>query len=166
MSWHNLSVGPRDLHTSEQASLVVSLDDISAVDLAGTNTAVVWALWTWETALWPAIWSVKLIKKGVFLLKTEPRVVRLVGLHELSTLMTVVELVWGSIRVPALCDNQDVGGTTEWIGVDGNGSEVDIGVVARGLASRGAVEVPLWEILDLEFTTLWDFGESLRVKRC
>ena len=59
----------------------------------------------------------------------------LVGLHELSTLMTVVELVWGSIGIPALGEDQDVGGTSEWIGENGNGSEVDIGVVAWGLAS-------------------------------
>ncbi len=168
LSWHNLGIGTRDLHASEQASLVVSLDDISAVDLASTNTTVVWTLWTWETSLWPAVWSVELIKKGIFLLKTEPWLMRLVGLHELSTLMTVVELVWGSIRVPALCDNQDVGSTTEWIGVDGNGSKVDIRVIAGGLASRGAVEIPFWKILDLEFTTFRDLGESLQVEyvRC
>ena len=46
---HDLSVRSRDLHTSVQASLVVSLNDISAVNLARTNSTVVWALGAWET---------------------------------------------------------------------------------------------------------------------
>merc|ERR1711881_693641 len=58
LGWHNLGVGTRDLDTSEQASLVVSLNNISAVDLASSDTTVVWSLWAGETSLWPAIWSV------------------------------------------------------------------------------------------------------------
>ena len=112
----------------------MSLDDVTAVDLSGTNTAVVWALGTWETSLWPSVWVSKLVKESVLLLKTEPWLVGLVGLHELRTLMAVVELVWGSIRIPALGNNQNVGSTTERIGVDGDRSEVDIGVVTWGLS--------------------------------
>jgi hypothetical protein len=161
LSGHDLGVGTGDLDASVQASLVVSLDDVSAENLASTNTTVVWALRTWETVDWPAIRLVAHIEEGVLLLETEPWLVDLVGLHELSTLMAVVELVWGSIGVPALSENQDVGGTTEWIGEDGNGTEVDIGVVAWGLASRAAVEVPLWEVIESEFTALGDLEESL-----
>jgi hypothetical protein len=36
----------------------VSLNNISAEDLSGTNTAVIWALRTWETICGPAIWLV------------------------------------------------------------------------------------------------------------
>lgn len=164
LSWHNLGIGTRDLHTREQASLVVSLNDISAVDLASTNATVVWSLWTWETSNGPAIRLVKHVEERVFLLQAEPWLVRLVGLHELSTLVAVVELVWGSIGVPALGDNQDVGSTTEWIGEDGNGAEVDIRVVTGSLASRATVEVPLGEIFRLEDTGFWDLGESLLCK--
>jgi hypothetical protein len=161
LSGHNLGIGAGDLDTSVQASLVVSLNDISAVNLASTDTTVVWALRTWETVDWPAIRLVAHIKKGVLLLETEPRLVGLVGLHELSTLVAVVELVWGSIGIPALGENQDVGGATEWVREDGNRSEVDIGVVAWGLASRAAVKIPLWEVIESEFTALWDLEESL-----
>ena len=76
--------------------------------------------------------------------------------------MAVIELVWCSIGIPALTDNQDVWALTEWVGEDSNGSEVDIGVVAWSLASRAAVEVPLWEVIKGKFTTLWDLGEGLR----
>ena len=139
----------------------MSLDDVSAVDLSGTNTAVVWTLWSREASYGPSIRFVEHIEECVLLLETEPGLVRLVGLHELSTLVTVVVLVWGSIRVPALSDDQDVGGATEWIGEDSNGSEVDIRVVARSLTGRAAIEIPLWKIFDLEDTALWDRGESL-----
>jgi hypothetical protein len=90
--------------------------------------------------------------------------VYLVGLHELGALVAVVELVWGSIRVPALGDDQDVRGTTERIREDSNRSEVDIGVVPWSLASRATVEVPLWEVFNLELTIFWDLGESLPSK--
>jgi hypothetical protein len=68
LSWHDLGVSSRDLYTSEQASLEVSLNDISAIDLAGTNTTVVWALRTGEAANGPAIGSIGRVKKGVLLL--------------------------------------------------------------------------------------------------
>jgi hypothetical protein len=89
----------------------------------------------------------------------------LVGLHELGTLVAVVELVWGSIGVPALGDNQDVRSATKWVGEDGNRSEVDIGVVTWSLTSRAAIKVPLWKVLNLELAVLWDFGESLEITR-
>jgi hypothetical protein len=139
----------------------VSLDNISAVDLASTNTTVVRALGSWETVDWPSIGPVCQVKEGILLLETEPWLVGLVGLHELGTLVAVVELVWSSIWVPALGDNQDVGSTTEWVGEDSNRPEVDIRIVAWGLASRAAVKVPLWKVLNLEDTVLGDFGESL-----
>lgn len=113
----------------------MSLNNISAKDLASTNTTVVWALRTWETIDGPAIRSVAHIEEGVLLLETEPCLVNLVGLHELGSLMTVVELVWGSIGIPTLSHDQDVGGATHWVREDSYGSEVDIGVVACGLAS-------------------------------
>ena len=163
MSWHNLGVGTRDLDTGEQASLVVSLNDVSAVDLAGTNTTVVWALGSRETTYWPTIRLVQQIKKGILLLETEPWLVDLVGFHELSTLVAVVELVWSSIGIPALGNNQDVGSTTEWVGEDGNRSEVDIRVVAWCLTSRATIKVPLRKVLNLEEAVLRDLEESLEI---
>lgn len=161
LSRHNLGVGTRNLDSSVQASLVVSLNDISAEDLTSTNATVVWALGTWETSYGPTIWSILHIKKGVLLLETEPRLVGFVGLHEFGTLMAVVELVWGSISVPALSYDQNVGGAAQWIGVDSNWSEVDIRIIAGGLASRTAVEVPFWKVVEGELTIGRDLGESL-----
>jgi hypothetical protein len=142
----------------------VGLDNVSAEDLASTNTTVVWALRTWETVCGPSIGSVGHIKKGVLLLKTEPRLVARVGLHELRSLVAVVELVWGSIRIPAFTDDQDVRSVrAEWVREDSSGSEVDIRVVTGSLASRTAVEVPFWEIIESEFTALWDRSHGLQI---
>lgn len=78
--------------------------------------------------------------------------------------MTVVELVGGSIGIPALGQDQDVWGTTEWIWEDCDGAKVDIRVVTGGLTSRATVEVPFWEILNGKLTILWNLGESLRTE--
>lgn len=81
--------------------------------------------------------------------------------HQLGALGTVVELVGGSIGIPALGENQDVWGTTEWVGEDGNGAEVDIRVVAWSLAGGRTVKVPFWEIFESELARFWDLEESL-----
>jgi hypothetical protein len=161
LSRHDLGVGTRDLDTGIQASLVVSLNNISAEYFAGANTAVVRALRTWEAVGWPSIWTVGEIKKSVLLLQTKPWIVNFVCFHKLGTLSTVVELVWGSVWVPALSENQDVGGATEWVREDGNRSEVNIRVFARSLTRRGAIKVPFWEILESEFARFWDLENSL-----
>jgi hypothetical protein len=60
--------------------------------------------------------------------------------------MAEVVLVGGAIGHPALGEDNDVGGAAEGVGEDGNGAEVDIGVVARGLLGGGAVKVPDGEV--------------------
>jgi hypothetical protein len=161
LSRHDLGVGTRDLDTGIQASLVVSLNNISAEHFAGSDTAVVWTLGTWETVGWPSIWTVGEIKESVFLLETEPWLVNFVCFHELGTLSTVVELVWSSIWIPALGQNQDVWGTTEWIWEDGNRSEVNIGVFARRLTGGRAIKVPFRQIFESEFARFWDLKKGL-----
>lgn len=94
---------------------------------------------------YPAKGPVVEVQKSVLLLQTEPRLVSGVLLHQLGALVSVVELVRSSIGHPALGQNEDIVAAlgAEGIGVNGNGLQVDIGVVARGLAGGGTVEVPL-----------------------
>jgi hypothetical protein len=47
--------------------------------------------------------------------------------------MAVVELVGASIWVPCLAHDKDVGFQPEWIRVDGDGANVDVGVIAGSL---------------------------------
>jgi hypothetical protein len=145
---HDLGVDTGNVDAGVHAGLVVGLDDVTAVDLAGTDTAVVRALRTGETALGPAVGPTVGSQQGVFLLQTEPELVLGVGLHQLGSLVTVVELVGSAIGVPGLAEDEDVVTLPEGVGVDGNGADVDIGVVTGGLASGGAVKVPLGEFID------------------
>merc|ERR1719284_1558977 len=46
---HYLGVGSRDPDPSIEASSVVSLNNVSSIDIAGTDSAVVWALGSRET---------------------------------------------------------------------------------------------------------------------
>ena len=139
----------------------MSINDVTAENLSSTNTTVVRALGTRETIDGPTIRSVTHVEKGVLLLETEPRLMGLVGFHELSTLVTVVVLVWCSIRIPALAHKQDVWGATNRVGEDGTGAKVDVGVITRSLTSRASIEVPLGEILKLEITILGNLCNGL-----
>ena len=161
LCWHDLGVGTRDLDAGVQAGLVVSLDDVTAENLAGTDTAIVWTLWSWVTVDWPSVWAVRHVEESVLLLKTEPWLLVLVRLHELSGLMTVVELVWGSVGIPALAKNEDVWVTAHWVWVDGDWAEVKIRVVTWGLARTRAVKVPFWEVGELDLAVFWDLGDCL-----
>jgi hypothetical protein len=145
---HDLGVDAGDVDAGVHAGLVVRLDDVTAVDLAGADTAVVRALRTGVTALGPAVRPAVGAQKRILLLETEPEVVLGVGLHQLGGLVTVVELVGGPIRIPGLAQDDDVVPLAEGIREDGDGANVDIGVVARRLAGGGTVEVPLGELID------------------
>lgn len=135
LSGHDFSVDAREIDAGVQASFVVRLDDISAVDPACPNTTVIRTLRTWETALGPAIWPTVRTKEGVFLLKTEPEVFVRIRIHQPLGLMTVVEFVWASVRVPCLAKNKNVVTATERIWVLCDWSDVDVRVITWRLAS-------------------------------
>lgn len=134
LSGHDLGVGTRDGNTGVQAGLVVGFDNISAEDLASTVATVVGALGSRETIPGPAVGPSVCVKEGVFLLKTEPELFVGVGLHQECGIVAEVELVGGAVRHPGLAHDEDVVTEPPGIGVVGDGAEVDIGVVAGGLA--------------------------------
>lgn len=148
LSGHDLGVDTGDVDAGVQAGLVVSLNDVTAVDLAGSDTTVVRTLRTGETTLGPAVWPSVMTKEGVFLLKTEPEVLVGMCLHQLSSLVAVVELVGGAIGVPGLTEDKDVISLAEGVREDSNGADIDIGVVAGCLTGRGTVKVPFGELVN------------------
>ena len=148
LSGHDLGIDTGDVDTGIQAGLVVSLDNVTAIDTVGANTAIVWALWAWVPTLWPAVWPAICAKKSVFLLQTEPGLVLGMGFHQSGGIVAIVELVRGAIVVPALAHDNDVVTLAEGIWVHSCWAEIDIGVIAWGLLGRGTVEVPFWEIID------------------
>jgi hypothetical protein len=144
---HDLGVSAGDVDAGVQAGLVVSVDNVALDDLASAYTAVVGALGSRETTRGPAVRPIVGVEEGVLLLKTEPGLAVSVQLHDLLALMAVVELVGGAVGVPALGEDDDIGGTAERIGEDGDGPQVDVGVVTGGLAGGRAVKVPDGELI-------------------
>lgn len=96
---------------------------------------------------YPSEGAVVQVKQGVLLLEAEPGLVARVLLHQLGAFVSVVELVGCAIGHPAFGEDEDVVAAlgAEGVGVDGDGLQVDVAVVARGLAGRGTVKVPLCE---------------------
>lgn len=131
---HDLGVGAGDVDLGIQAGLVVSLDDVTAEDLAGSYTAVVRALRSGETVLGPAVWPAELVEKSVLLLETEPELVLLVLLEDDSGIVTEVVGVGATIRHVGLAHDKDIVAETEGVGVVRNGAKVHIRVVAGRLA--------------------------------
>lgn len=148
LSGHDLCIGTGNVDAGVQAGLVVCLDNVSAKDLARSDTTVVWTLGSGETALGPAIWPALKVEERVLLLETEPELVLLVCLHDDGSIVAEVECIGLAIRHPGLGKHEDVVTATEGIGEGSDRSEVDVRVVPWGLGSRRAVKVPLLEGLD------------------
>lgn len=126
----------------------MGLDNVTAVNLAGTNTAVVRALRTRETALGPAVGPTIGTKKGVFLLQTKPEVFLCMRFHQSGCIVAVVVFIRSAIGAPSFAKHDDVIATTEGVGVDSNWTKVDIGVFTGGLACRRAIEIPFGQFID------------------
>ena len=82
---HDFSVNTTDFDATVQTRFVMRFNDITSVNFARSNTAIVWTLWAWKSAGWPAVWSTQSIEESIFLFETEPRIVFLVFLHEFVT---------------------------------------------------------------------------------
>lgn len=108
LSRHDLGICTGDVDLGVQAGTVVGLDDVTAEDLAGTDTAVVGALGSGETVLGPAIWPAGDVEEGVFLLKAEPDVVVLVLVQNDGGIVAVVVLVRLSVGAIGLAHDEDV----------------------------------------------------------
>jgi hypothetical protein len=154
---HDLSVDTGNVDAGVEAGTVVGLDDVTAVDLAGTDTAVVRTLGAGETATGPAVGPSISTEKSVLLFQTEPEALMGVGLHQTVGIVTVVELVGASIGIPGLAENEDVVTLAEGVRVVSDGAQVDIGVVTGCLGGGGTIEVPLGKLID----TCDRLGESL-----
>jgi len=146
---HDLGVGAGDVDVGVQASLVMRLDDIAAEDLAGAVAAVVGSLRGREAVPGPAVRPARRVEQRVLLLQPEPKLLRGVLLHQHGSVVAEVVGVGLAVRHPRLAQDEDVVAEAEGVRVHGDGAEVDVGVVARRLAGRGAVKVPFGQLLDV-----------------
>jgi len=123
---HDLGVDAADVDTGKEASAVVGLDQVTSDHFASTNTAVLRALWSWETTLGPSEGLVIGIKETVLLLETEPRLMLFGLVHDLLGMVAVVGPVGGAVVVIAFSENEDVVAASERILEDGSRAEVYI----------------------------------------
>lgn len=143
---HDFGVGAGYVDAGVQAGFVVCLDDVSAEDPTGADAAVVRALGGGESILGPAIRPAELVKQRVLLLQAEPCHVFGVLLHQPVGVVAKVVGVGLAVGHPRLAQDEDVVALTEGIGIHGDGAEIDVRVVAGGLAGRGAIKVPLGQL--------------------
>jgi len=130
---HDLGVDTADVDTRVETCAVVSLDQITSKDLAGTDTAIIWTLRTGETAFRPAIGRAIGVEQSVLLLESEPRFRVLGVFHDLFGMMTEVGAVGCAVVVVGLGKDEDVVTTTEGIFEDCGGAKLDVGVVTGSL---------------------------------
>merc|ERR550525_1919784 len=105
---HHLSIGSRHPDTSIETGSVMGFHNVPAVDIAGTDSAVVGALGSRETILGPSEGVTILVKKGVLLLNSKPWVVVLGLLHHLCTLLPLVRLGLLLVVLVRLAHHHDV----------------------------------------------------------
>ena len=61
--------------------------------------------------------------------------------------MAVVEFVGAAIPVPGFAEHENIVAATEGVGVNRDGAKVDVGILARSLAGRRAIEIPFGELV-------------------
>lgn len=83
------------------------------------------------------------------MLKAEPGLRVLSELHDLCGMVAMVGPVGSAVVVVALGEDEDVVTATEGVLEDSGGPQIDIGVATRGLAGRGAIEVPNTQLTDV-----------------
>jgi len=146
LTGHDLGIDTRDIDTGIETGLVVGLDNITAKDLLGADTAVVRALGTGETALGPAENLTVDVEEGVLLLDTEPGMLVSMSGHDLLGGVAEICLVGGAIGVVGFAENKLVVALAEGISKDSDGLQDDIRVVAGSLLGGRAIKVPLGKV--------------------
>jgi len=149
LSGHDLGVDTRDLDPSVKTSAVVSLDEITGKDLAGSDSAVVRTLRGGEPTLGPTVRLTIRVEQGVLLLETEPGLVLLGQVHVLLAQVPVVVGGGGTVGEVTSTEDQDVVSSTERIREDGTGPQKDVGIMTGSLLGGRSIEVPLLQLLDV-----------------
>merc|ERR1719285_888755 len=110
--------------------------NVPAIDIAGTNSAIVGALGSRETILGPSEGVTILVKKGVLLLNSKPWVVVLGLLHHLCALLPLVRLSLLLVILVRLTHHHDVLATSEGVWVEFDRVKVGIRVGSFSLVTR------------------------------
>jgi hypothetical protein len=144
-----------------QAGVGVRLHHVTAVDLIGTDAAVVAALRGREAAEGEAV-GAAVLEEGVLLLDAEDRLLIGVLGGDLGALAPGVGLVGLHRDVQHLGHHEDVVAPADRVRAGEHGLEHAVRLVARGLVGRRAVEAPDRELLD---AVVQDLGLRAQLRR-
>merc|ERR1719244_511438 len=139
---HNLCIGSRDPNTSKQTGSVVSLNNISAINPASSNPAVVRSLWARETILGTTKWMTILIQESVLLFNSKPRVLVFSLFHHLKTSLPLVGICGLLVVFVSLTHYQNVVSKSEWVRVHLDRVQVGVGVTSLSLISGASIIIP------------------------
>lgn len=113
-SKHDFGVGSFDVESSIDANVQMLIHDVSATDVSGANTTIVWSLWgREESLLWPSDWVASgVVDQDVLLFKAEPKVIIVV-----IDFSSSVGSMRSSIRVQDLAHDDECI-SAAWVGAD------------------------------------------------
>ena len=177
LSWHDLSVGSRDLDTSIEAGSIMCVTNDSSEASAGTCRTVVRSLLSWITIVWPSKRPGGELggcsEHCVLLLDTEPWLLILASLEDSTGMGSEVGFGWGEFLARGispsvrLAEDEEMvmvrvlGWSSEWVLEDGNWLHDDLRVLSLGQVTGGSIVVPVWEVVDSDCSVLRHSSEGL-----
>jgi hypothetical protein len=164
LSWGDFSVQTGNVETRIEAASDVSFSNRSSEGVVVTDGAVISALGIGETTFRPSEGpsgsGTFSCEEEVFLFNTEPWVV-LGGISH-DSVGNVSEVALGRgffVHKEGFAHNEDVVTTSEGIGAEEDGFNIDFGVFSAGLIAAGSVIGPPFELF--EFGDLFEVGLGL-----
>ena len=145
LAGHDFGVDAAHVDAGFDAGFHVFFHDVAAVHFVGSDAAVVWALWGWESVFWPAEGGAAL-EEGVFLFEAEPGflVFHLFG-NGAEFGAGVAGVGGDAVGHEHFTHDEDVWGATDGVVEDAHGLQVAVALVAGGLVGAAAVESPVGE---------------------
>ena len=177
LSWHDLSVGSRDLDTSIEAGSIMCVTNDSSEASAGTCRTVVRSLLSWISIVWPSKRPGGELggcsEHSVLLLDTEPWLLIRASLEDSTGMGSEVGTARGELLARGispsvrLAEDEEMvmvrvlGWPSEWVLEDGNWLHDDLRVLSLGQVTGGSIVVPVWEVVDSDCSVLRHSSEGL-----
>ena len=89
---HNLGIGARDIDSGVEACAIMSLDNVTTIDLVGAHPTIVGSLWPGKSIFGPAKGMVVLVQQSVFLFDSEPGFFLFGSFHDFKATFAMIGL--------------------------------------------------------------------------
>ena len=134
------------------------LDDVTAIDFVGSNSAVIGSLGSWKPIFGPPKGVSVHIQEGVLLLDPEPWMMINRFVHNFLGSFPMVGLGWSVVILECLTHHHDVVSTSEWIWIHLDWMKIGVGVTSFCLIGGTSIIIPDWQILDTCWLAFKSFG--------